>query len=34
MNFIVFDPSFIQEEKLNNLVRVYHIAEILFVTAL
>lgn len=20
MNFIVFDPSFIQEEKLNNLV--------------
>lgn len=28
MNFIVFDPSFIQEEKLNNLVRVYHIAEI------
>ena len=28
MNFIVFDPSFIQEEKLNNLVRVYHITEI------
>lgn len=28
MNFIVFDPSFIQKEKLNNLVRVYHITEI------
>ena len=30
MNFIVFDPSFIQEEKLNNLVRVYHNSSLKF----
>lgn len=28
MNFIVFDPSFMQEDKLKDLIRVYHITEI------
>ncbi len=28
MNFIVFDPSFIQVDKLKDLIRVYHITEI------